>query len=58
MAKTSNGNDETINLLRFIVAIELWKSGVSQADIARRLGIATASVNKYVKGLKKNPETQ
>lgn len=49
----SKAPEEMVQLLRFLVALELWKSGVSQADIGKRLGIAAGSVNKLVKGVKR-----
>lgn len=42
---------EVVSLLRQLVAIELWNAGLSQGAIGRRLGIATATANRYVKGL-------
>ena len=51
-----NQINEIVDLLRCLAAIELWKAGISQADIGKRLGIATGSVNKYVKGIKKTTE--
>ncbi len=45
--------DEVTDLLRCLVAIELWHGGVSQAEIGSRLGIAAGSVNKYLKGVKR-----
>lgn len=51
--RTGSLMDEVVHLLRFAVAIELWKSGISQAEIGKRLGIAAGSVNKLVKGIKR-----
>lgn len=55
MATKSNSNiDKTsqmVGLLQQLVAIELLKGGVSQAEIGKRLGIATGSVNKILKGM-------
>jgi len=39
--------------LQHLLAIELYKLNVSQADIGKQLGIATGSVNKLLKGIKK-----
>jgi predicted transcriptional regulator len=50
---TNQHQDETVLLLRQLVAIELWKGGVSQAEIGNRLGIASGTVNKYVKGVRR-----
>ena len=38
-------------LLQNLLAIELWRGGLSQAEIGKRLGIATGSVNKMIKGI-------
>ena len=45
--------DEVLRLLQYSVAIELFKFGSTQQQIAKALGIATASVNKMLQGLKK-----
>jgi predicted transcriptional regulator len=58
MRNRIDSNKEIVNLLRFIIAIDLWKSGVSQDEIAKRLGIAKGSVNRYVKGVKRITELQ
>lgn len=39
-------------LLKQGIAIELTKSGIGQVEIGKRLGIATGTVNKWVKGVK------
>lgn len=36
-------------LLRNLLAIELWRGGLTQAEIGVRLGVATGSVNKMLK---------
>jgi hypothetical protein len=54
MAKATKGNDDmsTIaQLLRNLLAIELWRGGLSQAEIGKRLAVATGSVNKMLKGV-------
>jgi predicted transcriptional regulator len=40
-------------LLQNSLAIELWRGGLSQAEIGKRLGIATGSVNQMLKGVNK-----
>jgi len=45
--------DEIIRLLQILVASNLNTSGVKQAEIAKKLGIATASVNQILKGANK-----
>lgn len=39
-------------LLKQTVAIELAKNGIGQVEIGKRLGVATGTVNKWVKGVK------
>ena len=54
MAKKQNqGIDlkNTTNLLQNLLAIELWRGGLSQKEIGKRLGIATGAVNKMLKGV-------
>ncbi len=36
----NQNSNEVVALLRQLVAIELWKSGISQTEIAKRLGVA------------------
>lgn len=50
----SKDSNEVVVLLRQLVAIELWKAGISQTEIAKRLGVAKATANKYLKGLKRS----
>lgn len=49
----SEDSNVVVVLLRQLVAIELWKAGVSQTEIAKRLRVAKATANKYLKGLKR-----
>lgn len=53
MANLTKGNDlsDVTQLLRYLLAIELWRGGLSQAEIGKRLGVATGSVNKILKGV-------
>lgn len=54
MAKTLNSIDELVEikaLLQYQLAIELWRGGLPQSEIGKRLGIAKASVNKMLKGV-------
>lgn len=45
--------DTIIQLLRHILAAQLYKHGVPQAEIAKHLHVATALVVKMLKGIKK-----
>ncbi|TGK23332.1 hypothetical protein EHQ05_19300 [Leptospira yasudae] len=40
-----------LDFLRYLLAIELWRGGLSQAEIAKRIGVATGSVNALLKGV-------
>jgi predicted transcriptional regulator len=50
MAKSAK-EDETVLLLRQLVAIELWRAGLSQSAIRARLGISNNAVNEMLKGV-------
>lgn len=39
--------------LQHLLALEMFKLDTPQAEIGKQLGIATGSVNKLLKGLKK-----
>lgn len=43
--------DETLVLLTQLVAIELWRAGLSQTEIRKRLGIGMNVVNEMLKGV-------
>ena len=45
--------DTVIALLQHLLALELAKSGVKQAVIAKHLHVATATVVKMMQGIKK-----
>ena len=56
MAKKQESVEEQkiiIKLLQNLLAIELWRGGLSQAEIGKRIGVATGTVNKMLKGLSK-----
>jgi predicted transcriptional regulator len=46
--------DEAIDLLKHLLALELAREGVRRQSIARHIGVATATVGKMLKGVKKN----
>lgn len=48
--------DTAIELLQYIVALELYNAGVSQGEIAKRMHVAKATVNKMLQGIKKNKD--
>jgi hypothetical protein len=50
MARSDQG-DETVLLLKQLLAIELWRAGLSQTEIRKRLGIGMNAVNEMLKGV-------
>jgi transposase len=44
-------DDESVLLLKQLLAIELWRAGLSQAEIRQRLGVGMNAVNKMLKGV-------
>jgi transposase-like protein len=55
--KPETGED-IIYLLQYLVAIELYRAGLSQNEIRRRLGIDINTVNKMLKGVSRHVETR
>lgn len=49
MAK--NDPDEAVVLLRQLLAIELWRGGLTQDEIRKRLGISANTVSDMLKGV-------
>jgi hypothetical protein len=55
-AKELTEQQQIVALLQYLVAIQLWTSGLSQDDIRRRLGIGSHAVNDMLKGVaRSNP---
>jgi transposase-like protein len=52
-AAGTSGADDTVYLLKYLLVIELYRSGLSQNDIRQRLGIDINAVSKMLKGLKR-----
>ena len=60
MAKKQKSVDDlkTIaQLLQNMLAIELWRGGLTQGEIKERLGIGTSTVNRILKGVSKEVPT-
>lgn len=60
MAKKKQSVDDmkTISkLLQNLLAIELWRGGLSQAEVGKRIGVATGSVNRMLKGVSREVPT-
>lgn len=52
MAKNAQqDNNETVMLLKQLLAIELWRAGLSQSEIRTHLGIGMKAVNDMLKGV-------
>ena len=45
--------DTVVALLQYVVAIELWRSGLTQQAIAKHLHVAKAKVAMMLKGVKR-----
>jgi hypothetical protein len=45
--------DQVVDLLRMLVAIEMWKYGATQQQIAKRLTVAKSKVVEILSGLEK-----
>jgi hypothetical protein len=43
--------DDAVMLLKQLLAIELWRAGLSQAEIRVRRGIGMNAVNEILKGV-------
>ena len=57
-SNNSQANDDIANLLRYLLAIELYRSGLSQTEIRKRLGISINIVNRMLKGVSRHVETR
>ena len=55
--KNESNDDKVVSLLQNLLAIELWRGGLSQADIGVRLGVSKGTANKMLKGVKKEVQT-
>lgn len=45
--------DDTAYLLKYLLALELFRFGLPQAEIGKRVHMQTAVINKMLKGLNK-----
>jgi hypothetical protein len=43
--------DETVTLLKHLIAIELWRGGLTQAEIKSRLGLGSDVLSRMLKGV-------
>ena len=51
-------DEKVVSLLQHLLVIELWRGGLSQAEIRARLGISIGTVNKMLKGVERFVETR
>lgn len=52
--ETQRSLDDIKRLIIQLIAIQLYKEGATQDEIAKNLRIGKASVNSMVRGIKKN----
>lgn len=50
--------DEIVALLQQLLAIELWRAGLPQSEIRKRLGISINVVNEMLKGVSRELRVQ
>jgi transposase len=50
----STQDDEMVKLLKQLLAIELWRAGLSQSEIRKRLGLGMNVVNDMLKGVSRD----
>jgi len=51
--KSDNDLEMIAQLLQNLLAIELWRGGLSQSEIRERLGVGIGTVSKMLKGVSK-----
>jgi hypothetical protein len=54
----SKSSDETAYLLKYLLAIELYRSGLSQAEIRRRLSLSMTVLSKMLQGVQRHMEAR
>jgi hypothetical protein len=52
------GQEEAILLLKHLLAIELWRGGLTQADIKGKLGLGSETVSRMLKGVSREVATR
>ncbi|MGH2974762.1 MAG: hypothetical protein ACRDLL_07840 [Solirubrobacterales bacterium] len=50
--------DETVHLLKHLLAIELWRGGLTQSEIRSRLELGSNTVNEMLKGVSREIQTR
>jgi Trp operon repressor len=46
--------EEVVSLLKHLLAIELWRAGLSQAEIKSRLGLGSDTLTRMLKGVSRD----
>lgn len=54
-ARKGNADDTSV-LLKKLLMIELFRMGVSQAEIGKKIKMDLAAVNAFLKGIRKHAE--
>lgn len=45
------GNEELVLLVKHLLAIELWRGGLTQSQIKTRLGLGSEAITRMLKGV-------
>jgi hypothetical protein len=51
MSKALVDANDQAQLLKYLLVLELWRGGLSQAEIRSRLGLSMNAVNALLKGI-------
>jgi transposase-like protein len=57
-SRSTQTTEDAAMLLKHLLAIELWRGGLSQAQIRTRLGLNMNLVNRMLKGVRRHVETR
>lgn len=55
---TESSEDKMLSLLQNLLAIELWRGGLSQAEIRVRLGVSMVTITKMLKGVSRKVQSE
>jgi transposase len=56
MSKALIDSNDQVQLLRYLLVLELWRGGLSQSEIRARLGLSMNVVNALLKGVDRVPK--
>ncbi len=54
MAKALIDANNEVQLLRYLLVLDLWRGGLSQSEIRARLGLSMNVVNALLKGVNRD----